>query len=202
MIIEYFFPTPIYIFDLPNAIELNTSLEKNIIEWSQKDKGVKQTNVNGWHSTTDMAIKPEYRTLVDILYEAQKEIIKKENLDGEPILGNMWANINPKGGSNAPHTHPNCLFSGVYYVKTPENCGLLQFEDPRPGTNLYRPIKKEGIQDEKEYWREIFYKPVAGRLIMFPAWLSHKVFPNESDNIRISISWNFVQDKLHNVLKV
>jgi uncharacterized protein (TIGR02466 family) len=177
-------------------------LEKNIIEWSQKDRGVKQTNINGWHSTTDMAVKPEYRTLVNLLYEAQKEIFKKESLDGEPILGNMWANINPKGGSNAPHTHPNCLFSGVYYVRTPDNCGLLQFEDPRPGTNLYRPIKKKGIQDEKEYWREIFYKPVAGRLIMFPAWLSHKVFPNESDDIRISISWNFLQDKLHNVLKV
>ena len=78
MIIEYFFPTPIYIFDIPNATELNASLEKNIIEWSQKDRGVKQTNINGWHSTTDMAVKPEYRTLVNLLYEAQKEIFKKK----------------------------------------------------------------------------------------------------------------------------
>jgi len=200
MITEYFFPTPIYIFDISNAIELNASLEKNIVEWSQKDKGVKHTNVNGWHSTTDMATKSEYQPLINILYEAQKEIFEKENLDGEPILGNMWANINPKGGSNAAHTHPNCLYSGVYYVKTPENCGLLKFEDPNPGTNLYRPIKKEG-QIEKEYWREIFYKPVAGRLIMFPAWLLHSVLPNESDDIRISISWNFLQDKLVNIIK-
>ena len=201
MMVEYFFPTPIYVFDVPNATQLNASLEKNIIEWSQKDKGVQKTNANGWHSTIDMATKSEYQPLVNLLYEAQREIFKKENLDGEPVLGNMWANINPKGGSNAPHTHPNCLFSGVYYVKTPENCGLLQFEDPRPGTNLYRPVKKKEIQDEKEYWREIFYKPVAGRLIMFPAWLLHKVFPNESNDIRISVSWNFLQDKLHNIIK-
>jgi uncharacterized protein (TIGR02466 family) len=200
MIVEYFFPTPIYIFDIPNAIELNASLEKNIVEWQQKDKGVNYTNINGWHSTTDMAGKQEYQPLVNILYEAQKEVFKKESLDGDPVLGNMWANINPKGGANASHTHPNCLFSGVYYVKTPENCGLLKFEDPRPGTTLYRPMKKN-TQEEKEYWREIFYKPVAGRLIMFPAWLLHSVLPNESDDIRISISWNFLQDKLHNIIK-
>ena len=200
MLVEYFFPTPFYVFDIPNATELNASLEKNIIEWQQKDKGVQYTNINGWHSTTDMAVKPEYQPLVNILYDAQKEIFKKENLDGDPILGNMWANINPKGAANASHTHPNCLFSGVYYVKTPENCGLLKFEDPRPGTTLYRPIKKNS-QEEKEYWREIFYKPVAGRLIMFPAWLLHCVLPNESDDIRISISWNFLQDKLHNFAK-
>jgi uncharacterized protein (TIGR02466 family) len=147
-----------------------------------------------------MAAKPEYKPLVDILYQAQKEVFKKENLDGEPVLGNMWANINPKGGSNVAHTHPNCLFSGVYYVKTPENCGLLKFEDPRPGTTLYRPMKTQA-QEEKEYWREIFYKPVAGRLIMFPAWLLHSVYPNESNDIRISVSWNFLQDKLHYVIK-
>jgi uncharacterized protein (TIGR02466 family) len=201
MIVEYFFPTPIYVFDLQNANELNADLEKNIIEWSNKDKGVNFTNVKGWHSTVDMAAKPEYKKFVEILYESQKEVFNKENLDGEPILGNMWANINPKGGSNIPHTHPNCLFSGVYYVKTPKNCGLLSFEDPRPGTTLYRPIKKT-MQEEKEYWREIFYEPIPGRLIIFPAWLLHKVLPNESDDIRISISWNFLQDKLHNVLKV
>jgi len=200
MNVEYYFPTPIYIFDIPNAIELNTSLEKNIIEWSQKDKGVQKTNANGWHSTTDMHSKIEYKPLVDILYDAQKQIYEKELLEGEPVLGNMWANINPKGGFNKAHTHPNCMFSGVYYVKTPENCGLLQIDDPRPGTQLYRPIRKK-IVEPTELWKEIFYKPTAGRLIMFPAWLLHSVWPNESEDIRISISFNFLQDRLHNILK-
>ena len=46
MIKEYFFPTIIYIKDLPNANELNTYLEKHIIDWSNQDKGVSKTNVN------------------------------------------------------------------------------------------------------------------------------------------------------------
>ena len=47
MIKEYFFPTIIYIKDLPNANELNLYLEKQIIQWSNRDKGVNKTNVNG-----------------------------------------------------------------------------------------------------------------------------------------------------------
>jgi uncharacterized protein (TIGR02466 family) len=93
------------------------------------------------------------------------------------------------------------MFSGVYYVKTPENCGLLQINDPRPGIQLYRPIRKK-IQEPRELWKEIFYKPVAGRLIMFPSWLVHSVLPNESNDIRISVSFNFLQDVLHNVVKI
>ena len=75
MIKEYYFPTIIYIKDLPNANELNTYLEKQIIEWSNKDKGVNKTNVNGWHSQTDMHLKKEYDPLSKELFQMQKEII-------------------------------------------------------------------------------------------------------------------------------
>ena len=96
MIKEYYFPTIIYIKDLPNANELNTYLEKQIIEWSNKDKGVNKTNVNGWHSQTDMHTIPVFKPLVDVLFEMQCEIYNEEWLDRSPRLGNMWANINPQ----------------------------------------------------------------------------------------------------------
>ena len=200
MYTEYFFPTPIYIFDVPNAHLLNDALEKNIVSWANSEKGLVKTNVNGWHSETNMHMKPEYKDLVTILHEAQREIYNKELLAGNPVLGNMWANINYKGGFNRPHVHPNCLFSGVYYIKTPEHCGHLKFEDPRPGRQLVMPAQKEGPLPS-EYWREVHYKPIAGRLIMFPFWLNHMVEANESNDIRISVSFNFLQDRLHNLIK-
>ena len=54
MNVEYFFSTPVYIKDIPNAVELNRYLEEKIIQWSQQDKGVSKTNAGGWHSTTEM----------------------------------------------------------------------------------------------------------------------------------------------------
>jgi len=193
MITEYHFPTPIYIKDLPNAVELNQSLEQQVIKWRQVDpKGHKRTNVNGWHSKTDMNKREEYNVLTKELFAMQYEIFKKEFLDLKPVLGNMWANINYPGGYNRPHLHPNSLFSGVYWIKTPIKSGNLMLYDPRPGIHTTMPNRKEG-QLPSQLWREIHYEPIAGRAIMFPAWLWHEVRPNESNDTRISVSFNFLQ---------
>ena len=193
MITEYHFPTQIYIKDVPNAGQLNQYLEQQIVKWSQIDpEGKKLTNINGWHSKTDMNQKEEYNVLTRELFAMQDEIFKKELLNLKPVLGNMWANINYPGGYNRPHLHPNSLFSGVYWIKTPMKSGNLMLYDPRPGIQMIMPNRKEG-QLPSQLWREVHYKPVAGRIIMFPAWLWHEVKPNESDDTRISVSFNFLQ---------
>ena len=188
---ELYFATPIYVKDIGTP-EFNLQLEQNIINWSRQDKGVQKTNVNGWHSPTDMHLKPEYKMLVDLLHQAQHFIYNDELLDNEPFLGNMWANINPPGGYNRAHTHPNSLWSGVYYVKAPINSGHLKVEDPKPSINISRPRRKQG-QLPKHLWNEVHFEPIAGRLIMFPSWLNHCVDTNQSNDIRISVSFNFLQ---------
>jgi uncharacterized protein (TIGR02466 family) len=188
---ELFFPTPIYIKDVGTA-EFNKKLEQDILNWMNQDKGIQRTNVNGWHSPSNMADKPEYKDLVKMLFEMQFEIYQEEHLDSEPFLGNMWANVNPPGGFNRTHIHPNSLWSGVYYIKTPKHCGHLKLEDPRSVALMTRPRMKPGEQPSR-LWRETHYEPVAGRLIMFPSWLNHCVDPNQSNDIRISVSFNFMQ---------
>ena len=196
MIRELHFPTPIYLFD-HNDPSLNVQLEKDILNWMNEDKGVTRTNVKGWHSTTDMQLRPEYKRLADALYEAQLKIYDEEHLDSEPFLGNMWANINPPGGMNRAHIHPNSLWSGVYYVKAPKNSGHLKIDDPRAAASMCRPKMRERLNHPDtaptRLWRETHYEPKAGRLIMFPSWVTHCVDPNESNDIRISVSFNFLQ---------
>ena len=192
MITEYHFPTIIYIKDIPNALQLNQYLEQKIIQWSQQDKGEQKTNAGGWHSTTEMNKKKEYNPLTTELFNMQYEIYEKEHLDRKPVLGNMWANINYPGNFNRPHIHPNSLFSGVYFVKTPQKSGNLMVYDPRPGIQMAMPSRKKGSLPPAS-WREVHYEPIAGRCIMFPAWLWHEVKENKSNNTRISISFNFLQ---------
>ena len=190
---EYHFPTPVYIQEVPNAVELNHHLEKNILQWQKEDpKGVSKTNVNGWHSQTDMNRKEEYNTLTKELFAMQDSIFAKEFLTQKPVLGNMWANINYKGGFNRPHLHPNSLFSGVYWIKAPENSGDLMLYEPRAGAQCTMPNRKEG-KLPPQLWKEVHYQPKAGTVVMFPAWLWHEVRPNQSDSIRISVSFNFLQ---------
>ena len=192
MITEHHFPTMIYIKDFPDSEKLNKYLEPKIIQWSQQDKGEQKTNAGGWHSSTDMNRKEEYNPLTRELFNMQEEIYQKEKLSRKPVCGNMWANINGPGNFNRPHIHPNSLFSGVYFVKTPQKSGNLMVYDPRPGVQMTMPNRKEG-KLSPELWREVHYEPKAGRCIMFPSWLWHEVKPNQSNDTRISVSFNFLQ---------
>ena len=189
MIIEKFFPTLVYGKD----IELNNNqLTQDIVNWSNQDKGVSKTNVKGWHSTTDMHTKPEYSQLVTELMRMQKEIYDNEHIDRHAKLGNMWANIFFKCFLYMRDLHPNCLFSGVYYIKSNPKSGRLKIMDPRPGAQMYMPMRKEG-DPGRDMWRDANLEPIEGRIIMFPAWLWHTVEENLSDDIRISVSFNFIQ---------
>ena len=190
MIIEKFFPTIVYGKDVQLD---NNQLTQDIVNWSNQDKGVSKTNYKGWHSTTDMHTKPEYQQLVTELLRMQKEIYDNEHIDRYARLGNMWANKNPTDGMKQPHIHPNSLFSGVYYVKAQPNAGRLKIYDPRPGVQFIMPTRKPG-NPGKDMWRDANIEPVVGRIIMFPAWLWHAVEPNKSNDIRISVSFNFIQD--------
>ena len=190
MIIEKFFPTIVYGKDVQLD---NNKLAQDIVNWSNQDKGVSKTNYKGWHSTTDMGQKPEYQQLVTELLRMQKEIYDNEHIDRHARLGNMWANINPTDGMNQPHIHPNSLFSGVYYVKSQPKAGRLKIYDPRPGVQFVMPVRKPG-DPGKDMWRDANIEPVVGRIIMFPGWLWHSVEPNKSNDLRISVSFNFLQD--------
>ena len=188
---ELHFPTPIYIADIKHPT-LNQELEQDIVAWSKQDKGITRTNVQGWHSTTNMHELPQFKKLVDMLYACQKTIYEQEYYESEPFLGNMWANINPPGGMNRAHQHPNSLWSGVYYIKAPKNSGYLKIDDPRSPAAMIRPKQKEGKKPPRLY-RETHYEPITGRCIMFPSWLMHCVDPKQSNDIRISVSFNFLQ---------
>tara|TARA_R100000995_G_scaffold83968_1_gene61289 strand:+ start:116 stop:694 length:579 start_codon:yes stop_codon:yes gene_type:complete len=189
MIREEFFPTSVFGKDVKLD---NNKLAQDIVDWSNKDPGLQKTNYKGWHSTTDMASKPEYQPLVNEIMTMCTDMFKEEWIDRKPVIGNMWANINPKEGMNQPHIHPNSLYSGVYYVKSNPQAGRLKIYDPRPGVQLIMPVRKEG-KPPKHLWREANLDPVPGRIIMFPAWLWHAVEHNQSNDLRISVSFNFIQ---------
>ena len=80
----------------------------------------------------------------------------------------------------------------MYYIKAPKKSGSFVCNDPRPGVQLNMPIRKKG-QPPKHLWREVHLEPIEGRIIMFPFYLWHCVEPNQSNDIRISVSFNFIQ---------
>ena len=98
-----------------------------------------------------------------------------------------WGIINRKLASNSVHNHPNSILSGVYYLKTPENCGGIFFSDPRPASQMIVP---PSIEFNLWTFPKITYKAREGTMLIFPSWLLHGVEMNMSDEDRVCISFN------------
>tara|TARA_R100001510_G_C7578260_1_gene152219 strand:+ start:59 stop:703 length:645 start_codon:yes stop_codon:yes gene_type:complete len=198
---EFFYHTAIHYKDLNNSKKLNKDLIEQIKKWKQKDeKGISRSNALGWHSTTNMHHKKEYQSLVKELFKMQQEIYERESYhpNTEPILYNMWANVNYKYSYNKSHVHAGAQWSGVYYIKAPQNCGKIWFTDPCGQRHTEIPIMNPNKPKPSHYWREVFYEPIEGRIIMFPGWLTHEVAQNMcdlkgEDGWRVSVSFNFAQ---------
>nr|WP_234170434.1 TIGR02466 family protein [Ruegeria pomeroyi] len=66
----------------------------------------------------------------------------------------------------------------------------------RTSGHKFQPNKKRS----RENWTKVRFTPVAGRMIIFPAWLYHAVDPNETKETgdagnRVIISFNLNQVK-------
>ncbi len=185
------FPTPIWHFSIDNYQQLNTVLLAEIDREQQRDcRGEQLSNILGWHSASNLHKLDIFAELTHIIDRNVIEVATFLRWDLQRISTNIttcWAMVNGKYASNALHNHPNSVLSGVYYLKTPENCGVLSFSDPRSAAQMLNPPIVEF-----NLWTlpKISYKPEAGMMLLFPSWLLHGVETNMSEDTRISVSFN------------
>jgi uncharacterized protein (TIGR02466 family) len=104
-----------------------------------------------------------------------------------PVVASCWAVVNGKHAGNVVHTHPMSFLSGVYYVQAEPGAGDLFFLDPRPAAAF---VTLPVTEPTPWTFQRVSYRPVPGRLILFPAWLQHGVDPNRSDAERVVVSFN------------
>ncbi len=204
--VAHYFPTLVFSLDVPGGEILNAHLIEAIYAERERDRtGVRKSNfpeLGSWHSHVKLHKEVVFAGLVQHV-DAVAAMMCRElgyHRSYRLRIGTMWSIINPPGSSNRAHIHPGCLWSGVYYVQAPRNSGRIEFIDPRT-QNLMSPA--EYIPDTKRprnCWTKVQYKPVAGRMLIFPSWLYHSVDPNRSrakgkDADRIIVSFNLSQEK-------
>ena len=115
-------------------------------------------------------------------------------------FANIWININNKGGYNEVHTHPGSLMSGAFYVKVPEegDCGSITFhKNAMEGYVTHSLGLAEDLSkaEAPHTHATMSYPPKEGRLVLFPSWISHGVRENETEEDRISISFNLIPNR-------
>jgi uncharacterized protein (TIGR02466 family) len=143
-----------------------------------------------WQSNQQLHKCEELLDLVSGILATAKTVLRflKVSYDAVEITG-CWANVNSTGASHAIHSHPNNFLSGVYYVQIQPGADTVNFHDPRPQTSIIRPPVTELTAQNTD---QVVVQVSKGTLLMFPAYLWHSVARNESDELRISISFNLM----------
>ncbi len=204
-------------FDLPD----HPKIQKHLLDYIVSDEGTRQkleestqTNISQetyggqeyligdffFQTINDKVYEVETTPLKNFLVERILNLLKnveKEHDWCEGHWGDLryWLNINRKNVFNPPHLHPESHYSGVYYVKVPENCPAIHFLDPRPAHIYSLPdiniTTGNAFSNNNKYDSSIYtYQPVEGKVVVFPSYLMHYVDPNPKENIRISLAFN------------
>ncbi|MDX1430891.1 MAG: TIGR02466 family protein [Gammaproteobacteria bacterium] len=141
-----------------------------------------------FQTVQDLHRLPELAPLVELIQAAVGGVL--DYLDAQCrtlVITGCWANVNAPGARHRAHTHPNNFLSGVYYVQTREGSDRIVFDDPRPQSFVVSPLAREVTLDNAA---EIRMTVSDGTLILFPAWLQHRVDDNKSNENRISVAFN------------
>ena len=187
------FPSMAHMVEVENYPKVKDRVLKFIYEEQKKDpQGRSVSNLGGWQSQDTYANKDNIlRNIVEgsvYGYFRSSKIWK----DGIKVgLANLWININKRGNFNALHTHPGSDLSGVMWIKSSPKCGNLLLDSPHQhyACDELR-FSSEEYQRQCNSYPDYWFPPKEGNMVIFPSYLYHSVEMSESDEDRISISFN------------
>ena len=149
---------------------INPDMNDKLTEQIRKsgDKQDYKTNVKAYMTDWVMTGLPGFDTFEKHVLDITKFLSKKYyNREINPRLSDLWGMIYKKGDYAITHDHWPALWSGVYYIKAPENSGAL----------LFPQLKQKII-------------PTDNMLIIFDGATRHGVGENLSDEERVAVSLN------------
>lgn len=182
--------TPIYHRIYQNCHEFNYNLREFILKKELETNGIQTTNIGAWNSGVNIELwdSKEMSLISNWIYEAATALTGVVSVgldsskDSPEFIAECWALIYRSGNYQKLHFHHDSIWSGVYYVSTPNNqieSGAIEFLDPRWAA------RSSGFYSHKII-------PEPGLLIAFPSWLQHWVHPvaENVDSERICIAFN------------
>ena len=182
------FPIPVLICPYPTDYTKELEWIRNA-ETRKENKGgdgQSYTHYNRQSEDTFVLDKPELaniRAFIEAkLHKFVTEIMASTD---KLVITQSWLNKNKKGESHHEHVHPNSMVSGVWYPQIHESLPPIQFRS--------RGQRDVSLQTEKynTFNSATFMLPMKrGELILFPSNLQHSVPTNQSDEERISLSFN------------
>ena len=183
------FPTPLLI--CPYPVDYSKELEWIRNQECRKENKGGDVGNGGIHynrqsEDTFVLDRPELSNIRAFIEAKLHEFVTKIYASTDKmVITQSWLNKSKKGESHHEHVHPNSIVSGVWYPQIHEQLPPIQFRSKNQ--------RDVSLQSEKynTFNSATFMLPMKrGELILFPSSLTHSVPANQSDEERISLSFN------------
>lgn len=186
--IETWFPKTVYIRD-DVCSDLLPELEKKCKEIETVK--TESFQVESTHLTNRYLHKEEcFSELSSVIMDNFKFYMDRlgycEDYISECFIGNMWCNTSNQGGFLFPHSHPGCIMTGAFYVKTIDENQIVFYDSINPP---FEPPK----YDNPLNWSTTKYNCDPARLLMFRSNMIHGTPRQENEGEKIVISFNIVK---------
>ena len=184
------FDTRIWVEIIADARKRNRALEVGIRRrWHPTEDDLSQYNgFSTYHESPEELLElPQAREVLEIVKRRVVAYLVEQGVHVEDYrvdVGHFWANSARTGAARGSHLHLFSSVAGTYYVKvaSPDQGGRLVFRDPRDSQRMLDPTVYADL--------EVPVVPEEGMLVLFPAWLRHRVEPHSGPDERISLSFN------------
>ncbi len=190
---EYLFPSQIALADIENFSSYQQNLIDWIYEYQKKDYGTMISNRGGYQSNSkEIFAESSFSPFKNKIMPCIDELIKQFHIVRPTKVVQMWINVNGKYCYNTSHKHAGVELSGVLWVKQKPESGCFVIENMESGFQNLALVESANYQytSNKHIISEYVPKYKDGTLCIFPAYLSHRVEMNVTNEDRISISFN------------
>jgi uncharacterized protein (TIGR02466 family) len=180
-VIQSLFPTPVGIYKLDRDLTVK--------ELSFLKNQETRSNMGNLTSVNNSILKDKELTqLRDFIETKLSEYFttvyspkNKVNLK----ITQSWTNYTEKGEYHHKHEHPNSFVSGVFYVQADKSKDKIHFY--RNGyKQIMLPPSEWNVWNSESWWFDVG----TCELVLFPSSLTHMVETVQSDQTRISLSFN------------
>jgi uncharacterized protein (TIGR02466 family) len=153
-------------------------------------KAAGKTGAPAYMTPDNIQTLPEMKEVVDVILKETSQILDAYMIKRDShYITNMWANINHPNHRHLVHVHPNCLLSGVLYIKSPKDCAPTIFTSPRQLNKMLEPQ----LTGKNELNSDVFVmRSEKGRMVIWPSYLPHGVDHGHSteNEDRIVLAFN------------
>ena len=190
MPVDNLYPTPLYYSSVDNYSEIKEEISNLLLdidfktnpEWGNNHQ-LSDTNFKlNFLESSDLLRTEVHRHIGNFLQEIKFQTSLEYNGKVEYAIPSSWVAKYDRGEYAHVHSHAHHELSGVYYHDVKGDHGKFFIECP------VGPMSSSFLLNHKSLSTKITPQP--GMILLFPGYLRHGVYANETDNSRISVSFN------------